>query len=130
MKRKAFIVTSAALGIGLPAVYYFKKHKWRNYNPVLIPELLSSILEEPVIKSIGAAYIKQRPQEGTKDLLKKAVLANSTGGLQATSDHDALKIFINDKITNEFKTGNTVLADGWILSETEARQCALFSLTY
>lgn len=128
MKRKAFIITSAALGIGLPALYYFKKHKWKNYNPVLTPEFLSSILDEPAIKAIGAAYIKQTPQEATKELLKKAVLENNNTGV--TSGDEAVQNFINTKIVNEFKTGHTVLVDGWILSVTEARQCALFSLTY
>jgi hypothetical protein len=34
-----------------------------------------------------------------------------------------------EQIKNDFGTGNVVIIDGWILAITEARQCALFSLT-
>jgi hypothetical protein len=36
---------------------------------------------------------------------------------------------LDQQIKNDFITGNMVMVDGWILSVTEARQCALFSLT-
>ena len=32
-------------------------------------------------------------------------------------------------VHDDFDAGRTVVVDGWILSATEARQCALFSLT-
>jgi hypothetical protein len=31
-------------------------------------------------------------------------------------------------VRRDFDTGRTVLVNGWVLSATEARQCALFSL--
>jgi len=34
---------------------------------------------------------------------------------------------LEESIKNDFETGNTVIVDGWILSRTEARQCALLS---
>jgi len=33
------------------------------------------------------------------------------------------------KIQQDFQQDKTVVVDGWVLSRTEARQCALFSLT-
>jgi hypothetical protein len=33
-----------------------------------------------------------------------------------------------DSVRDDFAHGRTVLIDGWVLSLTEARQCALFSL--
>ena len=32
-------------------------------------------------------------------------------------------------VHDDFDDGRTVVVDGWILSATEARQCALYSLT-
>jgi hypothetical protein len=35
---------------------------------------------------------------------------------------------IDDQIRDDFTAGRTVVVDGWVLSVTEARQAALFSL--
>ena len=35
---------------------------------------------------------------------------------------------ISALVRRDFETGRTVLVNGWVLSVTEARQCALFSL--
>jgi hypothetical protein len=35
---------------------------------------------------------------------------------------------MSDLVRGDFAHGRTVIVDGWILSVTEARQCALFSL--
>jgi len=34
---------------------------------------------------------------------------------------------IDDRIRDDFGAGRTVVVDGWLLSVTEARQCALYS---
>jgi hypothetical protein len=36
---------------------------------------------------------------------------------------------LEQQITVDYQSGNTVLLNGWLLSKTEARQCALFSLS-
>ena len=35
---------------------------------------------------------------------------------------------IAQQVRDDFAAGRTVVVDGWVLSATEARQCALFSL--
>jgi hypothetical protein len=35
---------------------------------------------------------------------------------------------IDRQVTDDFAAGRTAVVDGWVLSVTEARQCALFSL--
>jgi hypothetical protein len=35
---------------------------------------------------------------------------------------------ISALVRRDFETGRTILVNGWVLSVTEARQCALFSL--
>jgi hypothetical protein len=47
--------------------------------------------------------------------------AGGAGGEHARLDSRAL-------VARDFADGHTVLVDGWVLSVTEARQCALFSL--
>jgi hypothetical protein len=36
---------------------------------------------------------------------------------------------LENKIKEEFSAYKTIIVSGWIISPTEARQCALFSLT-
>ena len=49
--------------------------------------------------------------------------------LHADTNDDIIGIAALKKgIKNDFEIGNTVMIDGWILSVTEARQCALFSI--
>ena len=38
-----------------------------------------------------------------------------------------LEALLNQKIQQDFEAGRTVVVNGWVLSQTEARQCALFS---
>jgi hypothetical protein len=35
---------------------------------------------------------------------------------------------LENKVENDFKTGKIAVIKGWVLSLTEARQCALFSI--
>jgi hypothetical protein len=35
---------------------------------------------------------------------------------------------VRDLVRDDFARGRTIVIDGWVLSVTEARQCALFSL--
>jgi hypothetical protein len=35
---------------------------------------------------------------------------------------------VSDLVRDDFAGGRTIVIDGWVLSVTEARQCALFSL--
>ncbi len=130
MNRRIFILSSSVVAAAVPVAYYFKKHKWKKFNPVNTPEFLSTICDEATIKSIGKAFLKQRPAENSKQILKSAVLSAINGISLIKTGDEATAEFINSKIAAEFKNGNMLLADGWVLTETEARQCALFSLTY
>ena len=40
-----------------------------------------------------------------------------------------LKMSLRNKVTEDFNAGNTILIDGWLLSKTEARQCAFLSMS-
>jgi hypothetical protein len=130
MNRRAFIVSSSIVAAAVPVAYYFKKNKFKKYNPVYTPDFLSTICDEASIKNMGKAFLKQRPAENSKKILKAAVLADEKGNEVSKSDDAATTEFINSKISAEFKSGNLLLASGWIITETEARQCALFSLYY
>lgn len=76
------------------------------------------------VRQLGVHYRASTPSE------------NSAGALRAalSSGHGPRIPFVksgsfDDQIRDDFATGRTVVVDGWVLSLTEARQAALFSLT-
>ena len=69
------------------------------------------------------SYRKQFPKEDDKTVLSKLLI-----GTDVSKDRSALEKLLNQHIFDDFKTGKTVTAAGWILSVTEARQCALYSI--
>jgi len=125
MKRRQFILWS---GLGISAIalptWYFKFYT-PEYNQLLTePELLSHIWDGATIGEIGEAYLKKFPNENSERKLAK-LLSDYASTEESTKTIEILR----QQITNDFKKGNNVMVDGWVLSRTEARQCALFSLT-
>lgn len=88
------------------------------------PELLAALGDKSV-RAIGARYRAMIPGEGDVDALRPAI--NGSRPLAA-------RIFgtaspgIAQLVRDDFAHGHTVVVDGWLLSVTEARQCALYSL--
>jgi hypothetical protein len=121
MKRRNFIL-SAAAGIGAVGIstYYFMRGV--EFDIVLArPVSLAPILNAQAIHTIGNRYRADTPGEtSTRSLVRvlNATLPERNGSVASR---------LEETITNDFATGKTVLVDGWILSVTEARQCALAS---
>lgn len=82
---------------------------------------LVEVLGEDRVRQIGERYRATTPAEDNPEKLRDAISRGGGFHLYRTT--------IDDQINDDFKNGRTVLVDGWILSVTEARQAALFSLT-
>ncbi|MEO8404889.1 MAG: hypothetical protein ABI480_09845 [Chitinophagaceae bacterium] len=67
--------------------------------------------------------------EHSSQELTQLLLENPNGKEVAATDDSSVKELLEKKVHTDFATNNLVVANGWILSVTEARQCALFSLT-
>ena len=87
------------------------------------PQLLS-VLGPDRVREIGSHYRSATPGENTPDALRAAI-SKSRGFHIPLLGNESL----DDQIEDDFEEGRTVVVDGWILSVTEARQAALFSLT-
>jgi hypothetical protein len=76
------------------------------------------------VREIGTQYRGAFPKENTAAALQDAI---------TRSQHPNFPLIwrrsIEDQIRDDFAAGRTVLIGGWVLSETEARQCALYSLS-
>lgn len=114
MKRRDFIL-SVVGGAGVVSVSAYYLFGNADYDGLIAqPKSLSMIWDDDRLKAIGKMYREQVPNESSERVLVK--LLNEAGpGLE-------------EKVASDFKTRKTVVVDGWVLSETEARQCALASL--
>ena len=72
---------------------------------------------------IGHHYLQSFSQERNRAFLQRAI----TGENQL---HDArqLRTLLAQKREHDFRNGNIATVDGWVLSRTEARACALVAL--
>ncbi|WP_143165098.1 hypothetical protein [Chryseolinea serpens] len=122
MKRRDFVL-SAVGGIGfisISAAYYYMSDAGDD-DALTQPQSLSLIWDTKAIRHIGNQYRLIVPVENSAHALSNLLRAESfNAGASIVSR-------LNESITHDFETGNTVLVDGWILSVTEARQCALAS---
>jgi hypothetical protein len=121
MQRRTFIHLSAytALALTLPFA------DGCSPSPESIasqPLLFSHLADKKTISEAGNAYRKQFPKENDKAVLSNLLIGNNT------SDKSAIQKKLDDSVLQDFKSGKTITAAGWVLSITEARQCALYSI--
>lgn len=129
MKRKTFIYLSV-VGTAAVAIPSLKCHNQNEafYKSLSQPKLLSHICDEKTLRAIGAAYKNQFSSERKKDQLADLILTDGTGKPLQSADAAFINSVVDQKIKQDFENGKTVVVMGWVLSVTEARQCALFSL--
>ncbi|HXL54921.1 MAG TPA: hypothetical protein VN958_01605, partial [Chitinophagaceae bacterium] len=90
------------------------------------PIFLSRLFDEKQIDETGKAYIQKAPSENDENKLIQ--LLSDGSSIARSSDQNAIHRYLDQRVKKDFETGNTVVIKGWVLSVTETRQCALFSL--
>jgi hypothetical protein len=94
-----------------------------------LPYTLATISDPSTIEALGKAYIKMTPGENDANLLmEKLLLDTENNVIPRNTDSLELKELLQQKVQTDFEGGKTIIVSGWVLSVTEARQCALFSL--
>ena len=86
------------------------------------PALLAA-LGPDVVRRLGRRYRESVPGESDARRLAAAIRASQPWTARIGLRHP----WIDDQIREDFDAGRTVVVDGWLLSVTEARQCALYS---
>ena len=130
MERRHFIILSAlgAVAVSTPLLHCL------GADPVLdrrlsIPQTISELMSRDAIMGIGKAYGASFPKDYTIRKLEKLLSANPSGKpITAASSQKQMYSILNQNIQAEFSSGDTLVLSGWVLSVTESRQCALFSL--
>lgn len=87
------------------------------------PHLLDVLRDERLVAGLGRRYREIVPAEDDARVLEAAILTKAPAAPGAT-----VRTWLEDQVQRDFATGRTVTLNGWVLSLTEARQSALFSL--
>ena len=127
MDRRHFITRAAAgaLALGLPGAAWATSPS-AHLQTLARPALLD-MLGDRRVRDLGMHYREMYPTECDADVLSAAILGSD---MPALTNAPALHSYLEATIRSDFAVGRTVLLKGWVLSVTEARQCALFSLVY
>ena len=86
------------------------------------PELLAILKDKTALLQIGLGYRQRNPRENNARRLRQEIehaLPTRSGNFKQS---------LQKAISTDFECGKTLQINGWILSVTEARQCALYSL--
>lgn len=115
MKRRAFLYFTVS-GASAMLIPWVSCNPWRNHRIKTLahPEFLSHICDEATIRTIGTTYRTQTTTEAQQDKLIE--LLNTSKDLEKD-------------IQDDYSSGRIVIIKGWVLSLTEVRQCALYSLS-
>ena len=117
LDRRRFLQLSA---LGIAAGLADTGCSPRSNRPLDQPALLATLGPDRV-RALGTHYRMQTPGENNAATLRSALTKPHLGRFGKD---------IDDIVEDDFVSGRTVMVDGWILSLTEARQAALFSLAH
>jgi len=92
------------------------------------PTELERICDENTIHRIGEVYRQQSRNENEKSELIKLLTGADHSEVDASTGSAAVVSYLDKRVQLDFAQDRTIIVDGWVLSVTEARQCALFSL--
>lgn len=123
MERRKFtkITTVALAGLLLPAIGC---DTGRSPEEILkTPDSLTAILSEEDLRRLGSLFLEKFPEERKEETIINLLYSGQALSISAA----ALENTIKNQIKIDFETQQIVQIDGWILSKTEARQCALYS---
>lgn len=106
--------------LSLPVACQFAR-KREQLAVLALPAGLSRVCDTASLVSVGAQYRKRQAEEDDEDLLFELLLPENA------VPPDSLGQMLRNRIRADYEHNDTLILDGWVLSRTEARQCALFS---
>ena len=130
MKRKKFLLISAVAvtAAALPVVKYSCRDI-ETGDRLEYPLILNQFCDRQEILAIGNHYRRLVPDEDNKDRLTAFLLNDDAGNPISATPSSAIGHWLKQKISRDFNERNTIIVNGWVISVTEARQCALFSMS-
>lgn len=123
MKRRNFLLLTTAGAIATITPFCKTPRPSPTPTPTALntPDLLGAICDSQTIRKIGRDYRATTKNESRDDQLTDLL----TTGLDQNKDQIQQ---LTTKIKADFDAGRTVTLEGYVISVTEARQCALYSI--
>lgn len=116
------MVLAGATGLALTAPIMRSCIIGKSQENLANPATLNLLFNKDVIRNIGDSYLNQNPEENNPEFLSRAL----QGELDLSKLNDVEKDFIiSQKIMEDYRNERIVIIEGYIISRTEARQCAL-----
>ncbi len=129
MNRRSFTQLSA----GVAASFIFPSLNCKSplHQPAetdYVPGELSTMLDRKEINEIGELYRQLHLKESSSEEISRLLLNEEGRAYDSLTNEKSIGEFLANRIKEDFENGDTVEINGWILSTTEARQCAYLSL--
>ena len=125
MERRLFVKLSAFTALALTLPFAESCSSGSKEMTIAQPFLLSHLVDGKTIKEAGADYLKTHAAENSAQKLSQLLLA---GKSPDAIDKDTIQNMLEQQVATDFKNGKVLQVSGWVMSITEARQCALYSL--
>ncbi len=128
--RRSFLKISLISVTAFPLLTACSKPDPKLTSTLSHPSTLIQMCDSTTLHEIGSAYRQIRPEEDKFEILQKLLLSDSLGNdIKSTSDIQFIQEALQSQVAGDFQNGRIIKINGWIISITEARQCALFSLS-
>jgi len=100
-----------------------------NLSPSLATLLGQFFSNKESARVVGQRYLGFTPNEANLERLMAMIFHSKENYARfANADAEQLRAMLSDQQRADFAHGRTIMIDGWILSETEVRLCALAAM--
>jgi len=130
MTRRSFVAKALVGGTAIIAAGVVKWKFWGTHTPPFkCPLVLSSFCDEETVRKIGLRYLALVPSENSQAELvaRMSAAINRDPPDSANTAEVARQIELTAE--RDFRSEKILIINNWIISETEARQCALLALS-
>jgi hypothetical protein len=129
MNRRNFLLTGAA-GVGLTTVSLLSSCEPSivSREVLHLPGTAGKFCSEKELIQMGKEYMSAHPDEAGRNRLYTQLLSVLPQEAKTADKKTLAGLLANQKL-KDFSNGDVVVLSGWVLSLTEARQCALYTLT-
>lgn len=124
MNRREFIASTTTAGVAASILPVLKAGELADHRAILAtPAFFTVLRDERLVRDLGYRYCAVAPAQQSAAAVEQAILSD------LPRCAEPLEVRIRARVRHDFATDRTVVLNGWILSVTEARQCALYVLT-
>jgi hypothetical protein len=130
MHRRGFVIGFASLAAALLVNLPIRAGALLQAEPDALRRLAATFHHPGSAAAIGRTYLRQYPGEAEAQRLASEITSDldCLGCRVPSADEASLRAAVRERVRRDFAEGVVVSVDGWVLSRTEARLCAIAAL--